>query len=112
MSRDRDSRTPRRAFLEASAAAAANGSYDVENALECTHHMSGSGLGFPYAARFASFARAHGPHQEYKGADDLPVSSPISALRAEKGLVRVPSGHGLGLTFDPAFLRGIQPLTA
>ena len=73
--------------------------------LECTPHMSGSGLGFLYAAHFASFAPAHGPHQEYKGTDELPVSSPTSPLRAEQGVVRVPSGPGLGVAFDPAFLR-------
>jgi L-alanine-DL-glutamate epimerase-like enolase superfamily enzyme len=78
--------------------------------LECTPHMSGSGLGFLYAAHFASFAPAHGPHQEYKGTDELPVSSPTSPLRAEKGVVRVPTGPGLGVTFDPAFLRGARVL--
>ncbi len=78
--------------------------------LECTPHMSGSGLGFLYAAHFASFAPAPGPHQEYKGTDDLPVSSPTSPLRAEKGVVRVPSGPGLGVVFEPSFVRGAQPL--
>ena len=73
--------------------------------LECTPHMSGSGLGFLYAAHFASVAPSHGPHQEYKGTDELPVSSPTSPLRAEKGVVRVPSGPGLGVEFDAAFLR-------
>jgi len=76
--------------------------------LECTPHMSGSGLGFLYAAHFASFAPSHGPHQEYKGTDDLPVSSPTSPLRAEKGMVRVPTGPGLGVVFDPAFLRNAR----
>jgi L-alanine-DL-glutamate epimerase-like enolase superfamily enzyme len=76
--------------------------------LECTPHMSGSGLGFLYAAHFASFAPAHGPHQEYKGTDELPVSSPTSPLRAEKGVVRVPTGPGLGVEFDPAFLRAAR----
>jgi L-alanine-DL-glutamate epimerase-like enolase superfamily enzyme len=80
--------------------------------LECTPHMSGGGLGFLYAAHFASFAPAHGPHQEYKGKDDLPVSSPTSSLRAEKGVVRVPSGPGFGVVFDPAFLRAATVLTA
>ena len=80
--------------------------------LECTPHMSGGGLGFLYAAHFASFAPAHGPHQEYKGTNDLPVSSPTSPLRAENGLVRVPTGPGLGVVFDPTFVRGARPLTA
>jgi L-alanine-DL-glutamate epimerase-like enolase superfamily enzyme len=73
--------------------------------LECTPHMSGSGLGFLYAAHFASCAPAHGPHQEYKGTDDLPVSSPTAPLRAEKGVVRVPSGPGLVVVFERGFLR-------
>jgi L-alanine-DL-glutamate epimerase-like enolase superfamily enzyme len=80
--------------------------------LECTPHMSGSGLGFLYAAHFASFAPAHGPHQEYKGTDELPVSSPTSPLRAEKGVVRVPSGPGLGVAFDPAFVRAARVVEA
>jgi L-alanine-DL-glutamate epimerase-like enolase superfamily enzyme len=67
--------------------------------------MSGSGLGFLYAAHFASFAPAHGPHQEYKGADDLPVYSPTAPLRAVKGMVKVPSGPGVGVVFDRAFVR-------
>jgi len=78
--------------------------------IECTPHMSGSGLGFLYAAHFASFAPAHGPHQEYKGTDELPVSSPTSPLRAERGMVRVPTGPGLGVAFDPAFLRAARVL--
>jgi L-alanine-DL-glutamate epimerase-like enolase superfamily enzyme len=78
--------------------------------LECTPHMSASGLGFLYAAHFASCAANPGPHQEYKGNDDLPVSSDTSSLRAEKGVVRVPSGPGLGVVFDPAFVRAARPL--
>jgi L-alanine-DL-glutamate epimerase-like enolase superfamily enzyme len=66
--------------------------------------MSGGGLGFLYAAHFASFAPAHGPHQEYKGVEDLPVSSPTAPLRAVKGVVTVPSGAGLGVVYEPRFL--------
>jgi L-alanine-DL-glutamate epimerase-like enolase superfamily enzyme len=80
--------------------------------LECTPHMSGGGLGFLYAAHFASFAPAHGPHQEYKGAHELPVSSPTSPLRAEKGVVRVPAGPGLGVSFDPGFLGAARTVEA
>jgi len=64
------------------------------------------------AAHFASVAPAHGPHQEYKGTDDLPVTSPTAPLRAEKGVVKVPSGPGLGVVFDPAFVRAAQVLSA
>jgi L-alanine-DL-glutamate epimerase-like enolase superfamily enzyme len=78
--------------------------------LECTPHISGSGLGFLYAAHFASCSANPGPYQEYKGTDDLPVSSATAPLRAEKGLVRIPSGPGLGVVFEPAFLRAAKPV--
>lgn len=72
----------------------------------CTPHMSGGGLGFLYVAHFASCVPNAGPFQEYKGTGEtLPVSSPSSSLRSEKGLLTVPSGPGLGVTIDPAFLK-------
>lgn len=79
--------------------------------LPCTPHMSGGGLGFLYVAHFASCVPNAGPFQEYKGTDEaLPVSSPSSSLRSEKGLLTVPSGPGLGVTIDPAFLRAATRL--
>jgi L-alanine-DL-glutamate epimerase-like enolase superfamily enzyme len=78
--------------------------------LECTPHMSGGGLGFLYAAHFASFAPAHGPHQEYKGVAELPVSSPTAPLRAVKGMVTVPSGPGIGVVYEPSFLAAARVL--
>ncbi len=81
--------------------------------LECTAHMSGGGLGFLYVAHFASCIDNPGPHQEYKGEDDtLPVSSSTSSLKSEMGMLKVPTGPGLGVTFDPAFLRAAKPVTA
>lgn len=73
--------------------------------LECTPHMSGGGLGFLYIAHFASCLPNMGPHQEYKGDDDnLPVTCATSSLKSEKGMLRVPTGPGLGITVDPALL--------
>jgi L-alanine-DL-glutamate epimerase-like enolase superfamily enzyme len=73
--------------------------------LDCTPHMSGGGLGFLYVAHFASCVPNCGAHQEYKGEDDnLPVSSPTSALKSVKGMLQVPAGPGLGVELDPAFL--------
>jgi L-alanine-DL-glutamate epimerase-like enolase superfamily enzyme len=73
--------------------------------LDCTAHMSGGGLGYLYIAHFASAIRNCGAHQEYKGEDDvLPVSSATSSLKCVKGMLRVPSGPGLGVTIDPGFL--------
>lgn len=81
--------------------------------LDCTVHMSGGGLGYLYVAHFASCIANPGPHQEYKGEDDeLPVTSDTSSLRSVKGIVKVPSGPGLGITIDPAFLKKAAPVTA
>ncbi len=60
MSRDAERRASRRDLLKLSTVAG----------LECTLHKSGSGLGFLYAAHFASCAANPGSHQEYKGTDN------------------------------------------
>ena len=73
---------------------------------DCTPHMSGGGLGYLYIAHYASCVPNCGAHQEYKGDDDtLPVSSATSSLKSENGLLKVPTGAGLGVTIDPDFIR-------
>jgi L-alanine-DL-glutamate epimerase-like enolase superfamily enzyme len=80
--------------------------------MTCTPHMSGGDLGYLYVAHFASCVPNAGPHQEYKGADDtLPVHCATSSLRSENGVLRVPSGPGLGVTIDPAFLGRAKVVT-
>ncbi|MGH9801604.1 MAG: enolase C-terminal domain-like protein, partial [Blastocatellia bacterium] len=74
--------------------------------LDCTPHMSGGGLGWLYVAHFASCVPNAGDFQEYKGEDDdLPVASATSSLKCEKGMLKVPSEPGLGVTVDPDFIR-------
>lgn len=74
--------------------------------LECTPHMSGGGLGYLYIAHFASCVPNCGPHQEYKGDDDtMPVESATSSLKSVKGKMKIPTGPGLGITFDPEFVK-------
>jgi L-alanine-DL-glutamate epimerase-like enolase superfamily enzyme len=73
--------------------------------MDCTPHMSDGGLGYLYVAHFASCVPNAGPFQEYKGRDDtLPVSSDSSSLNCVNGMLKVPSGPGLGVTIDPAFV--------
>ena len=73
--------------------------------LDCTPHMSGGDLGYLYVAHFASCVPNAGAHQEYKGEDDtLPVHCETSSLKSENGLLKVPSGSGLGIRFDPGFI--------
>ncbi len=74
--------------------------------IPCTPHMSDGGLGYLYVAHFASCVPNAGPFQEYKGRDrSLPVSSDTSTLVSVKGMLTVPTGPGLGITIDPAFVK-------
>ncbi len=79
--------------------------------LDCTPHMSGGGLGYLYVAHFASCVPNAGPHQEYKGEDEgLPATSATSSLKSVKGIVKVPTGPGLGIAIDPDFLKKATPM--
>jgi L-alanine-DL-glutamate epimerase-like enolase superfamily enzyme len=79
--------------------------------LPCTPHMSDGGLGYLYVAHFASCVPNAGPFQEYKGRDEgLPVSSETSPLVSVKGLLKVPTGPGLGVTIDPSFVNKAAPV--
>jgi L-alanine-DL-glutamate epimerase-like enolase superfamily enzyme len=79
--------------------------------MECTAHMSGGGLGYLYILHFASCVPNAGPHQEFKGFENtVPVSSDTSPLKCESGMIRVPSGPGLGVTIDPDFLSRTKPV--
>jgi L-alanine-DL-glutamate epimerase-like enolase superfamily enzyme len=80
--------------------------------LQCTPHMSGSGLGFLDVAHFASCLPNPTPFHEFKGDTDIPVSSPTSSLKCEHGRIRVPTGPGFGVTIDPAFVRAAEKVTA
>ncbi|AMY09105.1 Putative isomerase YitF [Luteitalea pratensis] len=80
--------------------------------MPCTPHMSDGGLGYLYVAHYASCVPNAGPFQEYKGRDDsLPVASDSSTLRCVKGILTVPSGPGLGVTIDPAFVKSATAVT-
>jgi L-alanine-DL-glutamate epimerase-like enolase superfamily enzyme len=78
--------------------------------IPCTVHMSGSGLGYVDVCHLASVIDDPGPFQEFKGESELPVSCDSSSLRAENGIVRVPTGPGYGVTIDPAFIREAYPV--
>ncbi|MEM6287389.1 MAG: mandelate racemase/muconate lactonizing enzyme family protein, partial [Bacteroidota bacterium] len=73
--------------------------------LDATPHISGYGLGFFYAAVFAACVENAGPYHEYKGIDDdLPAEAGGGRLEARDGKIQVPSGPGLGVEIDPAWL--------
>jgi L-alanine-DL-glutamate epimerase-like enolase superfamily enzyme len=80
--------------------------------MECTPHMSGGGLGYLYVAHFASCVPNCGPHQEYKGNEETaPIVCETSSLKSENGVLKIPSGPGLGVKFDPEFVNSSSPVS-
>jgi L-alanine-DL-glutamate epimerase-like enolase superfamily enzyme len=75
--------------------------------IPCTVHISGGDLGYVYMLHFASCVPNAGPYQEFKRETRIPLTEP-DALKAVGGTVKVPSGPGLGVTVDPAYLRGAK----
>jgi len=71
-------------------------------------HMSGGSLGYLEVVHFASFTPNIGPFQEFKGNADIPVECDSSSLKAEKGMVRCPSGVGFGVRIEKSFLEGAK----
>ena len=81
--------------------------------IDCTPHISGSALGFLYMMHFASCVPNIGPYQEFKGnKDNVPVSADDSDLQPTQGVITVPKGPGLGVTFDPSFLTKATKITS
>ena len=76
--------------------------------MDCTVHMSGSGLGYVNTIHFASYVRNAGAHQEFKGESRIPIEVDGSDLRCRNGIVRVPQGPGFGVTIDPDFVAAAE----
>lgn len=73
--------------------------------LPCTPHISGSGLGYLYMMHFVSALENAGPFHEFKGFNtEMPFECATSSLTSDAGVVTVPSGPGLGIEIDPAFI--------
>ena len=72
----------------------------------CTPHMSGGGLGFLYMMHFVSALPNALPHHEFKGfKSEVPFECRTSPLVSVNGVVKVPTGPGLGVEIDPEYLR-------
>ncbi len=81
--------------------------------MECTPHISGSGLGYLYMMHFVSAVPNAGPYHEFKGYNnELPLACPTSDLQSHGGMVKVPTGPGLGVEIDPEFIKKHQPVNA
>lgn len=73
---------------------------------QCIPHISGSGLGYLYMMHFVSAIPNAGPYHEFKEFnDELPLTCATSSLRCDdRGVVTVPTGPGLGIAIDGAFI--------
>ena len=79
----------------------------------CTPHMSGGGLGFLYMLHFVSVLPNACPHHEFKGLrTNVPFQCPTSPLSVVDGKMKVPTGPGLGVEIDPAYIAKHQPAKA
>ena len=78
---------------------------------KCLTHMSGGGLGYVYNAQFVSALPNPVPHHEFKGfATHVPFECPTSPLTLNAGIMRAPTGPGLGVEIDPGFVRKHKPV--
>jgi L-alanine-DL-glutamate epimerase-like enolase superfamily enzyme len=70
----------------------------------CTPHIS-DGLGYLYMMHFVSALPNAGPYHEFKGFNKtLPFTCGTSKLISENGEIAVPTGPGLGIEIDPAYI--------
>jgi L-alanine-DL-glutamate epimerase-like enolase superfamily enzyme len=75
----------------------------------CTPHMSGGDLGFLYMMHFVSALPNALPYHEFKGfKTDVIFECKTSPLKSINGMVKVPTGPGLGVDIDPEFIRKHQ----
>lgn len=71
----------------------------------CVPHISGSGLGYLYMMHFVSALPNAGPYHEFKGFnDEIPLECNTTDLKINNGLIKVPTGPGLGVDIDPEFI--------
>ena len=77
----------------------------------CTPHMSGGGLGYLYMMHFASALPNAMPHHEFKGLKTtVQFECKTSPLKVVDGRIKVPTGPGLGVEMDPAYVRKHKPV--
>ncbi len=71
----------------------------------CTPHMSGGGLGYLYMMHFVSVLPNAMPHHEFKGlGTHVQLECKTSPLKVVDGKIKVPTGPGLGIDLDRAFV--------
>lgn len=75
-------------------------------------HMSGGGLGWVYNIHAVSAMPNAGAHHEFKGLrTHVQYECKTSPLTVSGGKIKVPTGPGFGVDFDPAWVAKHQPAT-
>lgn len=75
-------------------------------------HMSGGGLGYVYNIHFVSALPNAGEHHEFKGLNThVQFECKTSPLKVVAGKMKVPTGPGFGVDFDPAWVKKHEPVT-
>jgi L-alanine-DL-glutamate epimerase-like enolase superfamily enzyme len=74
-------------------------------------HMSGGGLGYLYNIQFVSAVPNAGAHHEFKGLKThVRFECRTSPLKVAGGKIKVPTGPGFGVDFDPDWVSRHQPV--
>ena len=74
-------------------------------------HMSGGGLGYLYNIQFVSCVPNAGEHHEFKGLrTNVRFECKTSPLKVVDGRMKVPTGPGFGVDFDPDWVGKHQPV--
>jgi len=80
--------------------------------LKITPHISGGGLGYVYMLQMVSVCPAAAKYHEFKmfhtsdaNGTLIPVESKAEKFESIDGVIKFPSGSGLGLTIDPAYIK-------
>lgn len=84
-----------------------------EMGLACVPHISGRGLGSLYVTHFAALVPNTTDYQEYKGdPDPVPYAMTDGGGRfaARGGRQIVPTAPGLGIGFDPDWMKGLETI--
>jgi len=69
-------------------------------------HMSGGGLGYLYNIHFVSAVPNAGEHHEFKGLKtSVKFECSTSPLKVAGGKIKVPTGPGFGVEFDPEWVK-------
>ncbi|NND33821.1 MAG: mandelate racemase/muconate lactonizing enzyme family protein [Saprospiraceae bacterium] len=80
--------------------------------LQITPHISGGGLGFVYLLQMVSVCPAAAEFHEFKmfqtkdaNGTPVPIESKAEPFESIDGVIKVPSGSGLGINIDPDYIK-------